>query len=668
MPSTENADDALAPELHVPTMIHYVFPLCWAVILTFSLLGWGRALRVALKASRFCPPGADISLGLAAAVVVGGWLNLTALALRPAAWGFVALGALLGVGQVKPLLSWIGSALGAEGPLIQRRLRTGYLALLVLILVITVFASVRAGSTPGNSTVTRFNPHDDFHAYLVFPERMLQTGSMGSDPFNERRLNTGLGGQSFLLALAKAGMPFESLHLLEPGIGTLAALLTLLALCSALGLKWGSAIALTLLAAAYPMRTANLSAFATGIALLLCLVLQLGEWPSDKRNWRMMVLAGLTAGAVCALKTTFLVPVVGFVGLFFVLRLCSAGSRFGVLGEAMGVGLVALVTLAPWMISLYRSSGTLLFPLLGSGFIDEVKPSYALLPMRSVVHFVLETLSDPPAVGLAVTGGALLWSGLLRTMWGQMAFALCGGVWGWLAVAAGSFAGADTIRYAQGSFSCALVVGVAVLLAKRGHAGKVFGMDAPLAFGVAGAALVVGAIWRDTRSISVDYGRAILATWTAESFDVPAYRNRYAAMQGTIEREASILVRLERPFLLDFREQKIFVVDWPGGASLPPGMPLSRGPDALADYLLHVGIPYLAYDYAHEAGFPRQTLDGRTKPGQNAWVRSQAQNTFAFQDLLAALGARYVRVYDDGELWAIDLRRPLAEGDHSKSR
>ncbi len=643
-------------------MIHYAFPLCWAIVLALSFLGWGSVLRIALKASPICPPGADFSLGLVAAVVIGGWLNLTGLALRPVACGFVALGALFGIIQMKPLLVWIRNALGAESVL-QRRLRTAYLGLLVLILGIILLASIRAGSTPGNSTVTRFNPHDDFHAYLVFPERMLQTGSMGSDPFNERRLNTGLGGQSFLLALAKAGMPFESLHLLEPGIGTLAAMLTLLAICSVWRLGWGSAIPLTLLAAAFPMRTANVAAFATGIAVLFCLALQLGEWPANKRNWRMIVLAGLTAGVVCALKATFLVPVVGFVAVFFVLRFFSAESRLGVLVDAAGVALVALFTMAPWMISLYRSSGTLLFPLLGSGFIGEVKPPYALLPIGTVIHFVFETLSDPPSVGLAIVGGALLWSGLLRTMRGQMALALCGGALGWLAVAAGSLGGADTVRYAQGSFSCALVVGVAVLSARRGDPGKqTFGLDVSFALGVAGAVLVVGAIWRDTRYITVDYGRAILGAWKAESFDELAYRNRYGAMQGMIERDSSVLVRLERPFLLDFRAQKIFVVDWPGGASLPPGMPLGRGPNALVDYLLHVGIPYVVYDYAHEAGFPRQILGGRTKTDQNAWVRSAAQNTFAFQDLLDALGTSYVRVYDDGELWAIDLRRPLADG------
>ena len=60
---------------------------------------------------------------------------------------------------------------------------------------------------------------------------------------------------------------------------------------------------------------------------------------------------------------------------------------------------------------------------------------------------------------------------------------------------------------------------------------------------------------------------------------------QHIKMQESIPKGETLLTRLETPFLLNFKRNKIFIADWPGGASPPPGMPLFKGSEPLADYL-----------------------------------------------------------------------------------
>jgi hypothetical protein len=70
---------------------------------------------------------------------------------------------------------------------------------------------------------------------------------------------------------------------------------------------------------------------------------------------------------------------------------------------------------------------------------------------------------------------------------------------------------------------------------------------------------------------------------------------QYAALQQSIPQGETVLTRLDAPFILDFKRNQLFLADWPGGASLPPGMPAFKGPEALANYLVSKSIRYIAY-------------------------------------------------------------------------
>jgi hypothetical protein len=132
-------------------------------------------------------------------------------------------------------------------------------------------------------------------------------------------------------------------------------------------------------------------------------------------------------------------------------------------------------------------------------------------------------------------------------------------------------------------------------------------------------------------------------------------REKYAKMLDSVPQKSIVLTRLDNPFLMNFKKHTIWIADFPGGASLPPGMPSFKGEETLADYLVSHSIRYVAYSYANEANFPRNVLEPILIPSPNKWVENQALNAFEFQDSLQKLGESRKRIYDDGENFVIDL-------------
>jgi len=128
-------------------------------------------------------------------------------------------------------------------------------------------------------------------------------------------------------------------------------------------------------------------------------------------------------------------------------------------------------------------------------------------------------------------------------------------------------------------------------------------------------------------------------------------------MQQAVAAGETLLTRLEYPFTLDFSRQTVFVADYPGGSSPPPGMPSFQGAEALAAYLTGQGVRYVAYSYRSEAGFDVGRWGHRLGEGTHPWTRAAARLAFDFQRSLDELGRTRARLYDDGDVFVIDLAR-----------
>jgi hypothetical protein len=132
-------------------------------------------------------------------------------------------------------------------------------------------------------------------------------------------------------------------------------------------------------------------------------------------------------------------------------------------------------------------------------------------------------------------------------------------------------------------------------------------------------------------------------------------RNSYKKAQESIPIGNMILARTEKPFLFDLKRNEVFIIDLPGGASLPPGMPSFKGGEALAQYFLSKNIRYIIYSYATECDSSQAVYGDYEASATNIWIKTSIKVTFDFNHNLRELGLSRKRIFDDGKIYALDL-------------
>jgi len=329
----------------------------FVLFMVLGLAGWGGALL-----SLALPEREGRGLGLAAAAGLACYLALAVLLeggiLRSSRWitGFLAVGLV-----VQLLRLWgkrrhvalpsagrgrwmVGAALGAVG-------------LLAL-----------------NSAGWHFANTDDVQGYLVYAERIFQTGSTGPDPFSYRRFEAGLGGAAWAYGLGDPLRESWRLRIVDIGGGLimLAALLLADLRARAVPPAWAAAglLALVFLAAFSPAM--NMTPDMLGMAMVYAFArLCMGLAGAPFRPARPVLIGLFAFGLVC-LKTTYLVPAAAIAGAFYGTLLWRE-RRVGVVGEALVAGLAALAFALPWALISLREAGTLLFPFTGAGRLSPLQ-------------------------------------------------------------------------------------------------------------------------------------------------------------------------------------------------------------------------------------------------------------------------------------------------------
>ena len=341
-------------------VIAHALNMGWGLVVLLGFVCLGRIM------ARLAHPNGDWGVamaagwGMAGMVALGGWMTLLGLARPPFLIGLVVAVILLD-------LLYEGRRFFSSEPrppVVPREPtgRASWIWLVVFLGVVAVKYEI--------SVVNTFSIYDDTVAYLLELARMLQTGSQGPDPFSER-LMLALNGQTFLLGLVCAVSPYHYAFLLDPGV------------CEIMiaGLIWffvrrdlGGSVRETSIAAALVVMitvpdTSNLGGNMTGTVLYLTL-LWTACWGCREKghlNLGATLLLACTAAALCAIKTTFLTYTAMFLAFWYASRLWHS-RRLSIVREMCLVGLVTLALLAPWMWQQYRSSGTPLYPMLGTGY------------------------------------------------------------------------------------------------------------------------------------------------------------------------------------------------------------------------------------------------------------------------------------------------------------
>lgn len=625
-----------------------MWPITVVLLMFCAFVGWGRAVRRLFNKDRAGDIGLDAAIGMALAVVVGGALNLFGL-ISPSVF-IVATVFGCGISIVFAIVqrTRIAQCAGA----VVRSFRADLMLSALSGIAAAVMIIQIAGSSRGP-----INVHDDLHAYLVFPMKMLQTGSNYSDPFNARQMESSLGGQSILLADLFCWMEPSGANVLELGLAPA----MLVALLVGYGFERGVPPKLLLAAVFVPLlilpyQSINTSSVVTTAVLFLALIrvvtLPFGQIGSIYR----IFLISLLSAALVQLKSTNIPVLILFLVSYYALsaiRQKSKSTAVGGLATAVAVILLCL----PSLIAMHQAYGTPLYPLLGKGLHGS---QYGAFPSPSDELTISEVLKIVAIAFFAFPDFlATIYMALTLRKFRSGDLELSDAVAAamvaiWVGTTLVVLATAGEYRYARSmTFALLLFLLIECMAAGPSFLHRRLGKAQLVALLVAGLTILAygGRELRNLMSHGFQRPRPIL--------NFQPERKRLMSVQASIPEGATFLVRFANPFLLDFARNRVWVADWPGNVSPPPGIPLHGSAEEMASYLRDQELRFVAYDYLVEAGFPRvPRLTMRLGSDINIWFRSTAANTYSFQDRLLALRDRYVCIYDDGHTFVLDLLRP----------
>lgn len=595
------------------------------VLLVVGLAGYGAILLDAITEKRRSGFGLCAAVGLALALALCGLLELGRLASPAFFIAFLAAGAAIWIWRSRRTATRTGA---------QPALRNANWALLLplaagLVLIV-------------NSADWRFTNPDDLQGYLVYIERILQTGGTGSDPFSYRRFEAGLGGGDYLYALGGAFSGPASWRVLDVGGG-----LVLLAATMAADLKRQSAsvlaaaLAMLVYAAAFTP-SVNMTPEVMGMALVYATAELFRRLADGEHPWRRAGLVALMVFAATCLKTTLLVPAAGFAAALYA-ALFIRQPRRQVVAEALAAVLLTLLLMLPWMAVSERTAGTPLFPLFGAGRLSPLEAAGHPSPADFVKAAGRLALLFPLPLWVALGAvrrkdwflAVALPLGIVLLVLAQTKFTVAGYRYGYSGAA--SLFLFSLVRWLDGHPSRREWIAAAAF--------------APLLLiDLALYPILTPGYKADTFS-----GGVLARAFTTHGGKAESDQE-YRRVQDVIPAGAAILARIDRPYRLDFRRNRIFVLDWPGLTGPETPLPGADDVQGWSRYLGRAGVGYVMYSYKDQAGMPDAFLKGLIRQSDSAFLRRQLSQTLRVQRMLDAMRRSEPVIYDDGSVAVVRLR------------
>jgi hypothetical protein len=589
--------------------------------------------------------------GFALLVLAGGLLNFLGWVGLPSVLFLVVTGAgLFALEAWRSWTTWTKTAIRWVVEIPREPLVTAGVVLVGALLLLR-YATAVAGATP-------FNRADDFQGYLVYPTQMLQLGKMTDDPFACRRCVGGLGGGYFLNVLVLALLDHQNLQILDAGLGLLIAFAGFVGLSKELGLSRRNSLIPLFLVAFVPPPQLNIASLLLPVGFVVSLVrlLAYGD-ESWKFSLRGTILLALIVSSASSLKGSVLPFMVLLMGAFYLLA-CFTPPRGRVLRCVALFGAVFVAALCPWMLSLRSSCGTLLYPMLGTGY-EALPPASRNLAWAWMPKVL--ACSIPFALLLVLFVFYSHYRKLFGTQLRRAVISLLTSASvGSLALGVGT-GGLGFLRYPYPFTFSALVVCllISIVVARTDERRPIARLGAGLWVFLALTLFSGGVAWGATRGVFWNWLVNIRSGMTATPIVTPEDRNLSARLQDSIPGGAAVLTDLDHPFLLDFRRHRLYVADFIGTWGAPPGMPFQKGPHALREYLLDQSIQYVAF--AHDGpwgGGRTEVVQPIQQPGQHPWFKAVASRSLDATDSIALLAGIYRRVYDDNLAFVLDLRTP----------
>ncbi|QWE10871.1 hypothetical protein [Polynucleobacter sp. es-EL-1] len=547
--------------------------------------------------------------------------------------------------------------------LYERLKEQGLLFPIVLLLaILSVIWSYL--SSVGN---LNFNIHDDYHAYLFFPSKLLQLGTLGIDPFSERRLISGLAGNSFLLAVGLVQMKWYFLHAIDWALGMLVFVysITFIRIRASFKTEFLVKSCLVIGLVLFSIPAANITSNVMPMAIVFAIwAWLLGLIDAQNPNSSLGVKGGLVLGAMLAslltLKST-LTPYAAISALLILVylkcTLIASWKQFALFFSSFLLG--STLMLLPWMIDLFQSSGSFFYPLLGKGFHAA---QYGYFHGATENFFSRRTIYSNIAAVFSPLGKSVFSISILLLLFLLLqlyrsryqsrliifaALPLFSSILNCLIVGY-AIGGYGAYRYVYFVGLASLIISIiasSFLIQKKAMAIVIYGIC--IFFLVRGA--------QDQVMHSSSLVAEIKRAWYNQNPISMVDQDRYRAASKAIPQDGNVLLRVAYPFLLKI-SPNVLVADYPGAASPPPGMPIGKGPEALRSYLLSHGVSYIVWDYQSQANFGKTQYGERLSPETHPWIRSEATLSFDFQENLENMRLSGKAMYESDGISIIDLR------------
>lgn len=627
---------------------HYVSQAFLCVISTsffyLSMIGWGWWLLKLLKISRPIDISVLAAWGVALSVFLGGIFNIFDIISLFFARSYLFFGALSCVYLTFSFRYSILLSIRTRIHLIAKDPLTISLFIVLIILL---------GLRIADAGFKSFNTHDDFYSYLVMPLKMIQSGSIEATAFNERRMSV-LGGQSFLHALVISLLDIRYLNVLDLGVGWI----LLIGLIAGHGLQKNlhvrTILSLLLVCQFVDIPSLNLSSVVTGSALFYALIRTTLLIKNETKIARILIVSLMVAG-LCSLKNSYLITSTLF--LFFVSLTSRDNPFFENCKTLIITGILTCILFLPWMLNLYQNNGTLLFPIFGLGFQGEAYGNYPSVAVGDLTfRTIFYSMRYPLSKGIFYFGLLLVSMIFLqRKNCPIFIFALIVFISTWSSGLILLISSGGITRYLYPTVCTATIFLLTDYISYLKPSEKMTGYTKSLILTFLFITLLFGfhrfnGIYNPALAL-----RRIPKTKLQWS---DADRSKIENAQAAVPTDGIILARVSKPFLMDFNRNTIYAIDSPGGASPPPGLPCFGTLDDIVRYLNLLEIKFLIYSYKDEAGFARENFMRWTHlkgGGYISRVRIATLHAFAFQQRLNKLGKLYPKVYDDGEIFVLQV-------------
>jgi len=627
----------------------------WGLIIFQAIFAFG-VLGKSFLSKNFKMINVGPPLGLAFFLVAFGWLNLLGLVNQELITIVMTFGSLCLI-----WMAWINYP-----NIIKDRDFRLFSKPAVFFFVMLATLSIICGYFLA-AVNSEFNIHDDYHAYLYFPKKILDLGYLGQDPFSERRLISGLAGNSILLAIGLSNMKWNFLHLIDWGLGIL--IISYLIFSFHIKIDQFSSVFLKSSLVVGICFFHNPAVNISSSMLPMAIIFAIWIWVSQVSNAQSSIsnigfidgaFIGLMAGALLALKST-LIPYIALSMVmisiyFFVFDLVNQ-KQF--LRFCFGALVALIISIFAWSLDLLWSSGTPLYPLLGKGFhatqygyfdsatsqffrgsknLDDFKVLFSplgksifLLSFALLAAYLIEILIDKKRARLLILAALPLLVSIMNCL-----------------IVSYALGGYGAYRYVYFAALVSLVFSVIISVQCPNCRVNQFAVYLVCLFflirGIQDQLYQFPRFTQDERAFSNQL--APLSTEVEKS---------YAELSQSLPGDGGVLLRVAYPFLLTAKPN-LYLADYPAATSLPPGMPAHKGPEALKSYLLSHGIRYLVWDYQKSANFSLNAYQDRLLPSTHPWIASEAKLAFDFQENLESLRANNRIIFDKNGIAIIDLR------------